>query len=137
VGNLLVRQDPSSASKVRHTIAADLQQCAVTAESLDDVLLVISELVGNAVLHGVPADFPAGRAGRPDDFAVSWELTDGEVLLQVGDSSPLRPVPRIPDERRPGGRGLAIVAAIASEWGVAPTGSGKRVWARVPVQRTD
>jgi hypothetical protein len=55
------------------------------------------------------------------------------VVVRVADPSNATPRPRTTDERDTGGRGLAIVAAIASDWGVRCSARGKQVWARVPI----
>jgi len=130
VGTLLARNDPASAADVRHDIASDLREY-VSAQSLDDVLLVASELVSNAVRHG------CGGRPAPDRPAVDvgWEVSGEDVVLRVDDPSPTLPAPLRPDPHRPHGRGLAIVAAVASDWGACPTGAGKQVWARVPAHR--
>jgi anti-sigma regulatory factor (Ser/Thr protein kinase) len=130
LGALAVRHDASSAALVRHSIADDLAGNAIARESIDDVVLVASELVGNAVVH-TAAD-PADSA-KP--LSVSWELEPGAVVVRVADGSGDPPVRRRPGVGNTGGRGLAIVAAIASDWGVHRGERGKQVWARVPVQR--
>src|SRR3954447_9640253 len=127
VGVLAVRHQAASAAVVRHSIADDLVGNAVTRESIDDVVLVASELVGNAVIH-------AGD-GTADDLRVSWEVEPGAVVVRVADPSGQLPEPRSADDAVTGGRGLAIVAAIATDWGVHRSPDGKQVWPRVPVTR--
>lgn len=130
VGTLDVRHDATSAAVVRHSIADDLAGNGVTRDSIDDVVLVASELVGNAVVHtGVRSGF------QQEQLAVSWEIEPVTVVVRVTDASPTLPRPNAADPNRPGGRGLAIVAAIASDWGVQCSRQGKQVWARVPVER--
>jgi anti-sigma regulatory factor (Ser/Thr protein kinase) len=126
VGALTVQHDLASAAVVRHSIADDLVGNGVTRDSVDDVVLVASELVGNAVVHTV---------GQLDELSVSWEIEPVTVVVRVTDTSPTLPRPSSADPNRPGGRGLAIVAAIASDWGVQRSRQGKQVWARVPVER--
>jgi anti-sigma regulatory factor (Ser/Thr protein kinase) len=121
-----VRHDAASAAVVRHSIADDLAGNGVRRDSIDDVVLVASELVGNAVVH---------TGAREDELSVSWEIDPATVVVRVTDSSPTVPQPRTSDPNRPGGRGLAIVAAIATDWGVQCSRQGKQVWARVTVER--
>lgn len=86
----------------------------------DDFVLVVSELISNAIRHGRP----------PTAYAVS--LDAGDLLITVDDGRPEGPsAPRPPTDGAEGGRGLAIVEALSRLWGWLPTVSGKRVWARV------
>ncbi|MEU1177443.1 ATP-binding protein [Streptomyces sp. NPDC005820] len=83
----------------------------------DDVLLCVSELVTNALLHGVP----------PGRQFLLFLRYDGRVLrLEVHDSGP--GVPRIADACDEGGRGLLLVAALSDTWGVRERALGKAVW---------
>lgn len=133
VGMVLLRRNPAGAAKVRREIAKDLRRHDLTPDSVDDVVLVISELVSNAVLH-------ANAGGREaDDLDVAWDVLDHRspctVIVRVNDASSAPPLPRHAGPLTSGGRGLAIVAAIAEDWGVRPRSSGKQVWARIPVRR--
>jgi Histidine kinase-like ATPase domain len=85
----------------------------------DDVLLVLSELVTNAVEH-------AGGAAR-----IVVQNSDGIVTIVVHDANPVAPAMRSrPDES--GGFGLRIVDQLTIEWGWTPAFGGKQVWAEVP-----
>lgn len=87
----------------------------------DDVLLCVSELATNALVHGVPP----GRG-----FLVRVRHDGGVVRVEVHDSGGGRP--RIADREDnggEGGRGLLLVAALADKWGVAERNPGKTVWA--------
>jgi anti-sigma regulatory factor (Ser/Thr protein kinase) len=86
---------------------------------MHSALLVTSEIVTNAVLH----------AGVRLVLAVE-DQGDG-VLLIVEDPAPALPVPRDATPDDTSGRGLAIVAALAADWGVEPVPGGKRVWCRL------
>lgn len=123
MGTLLVRHDASSAALVRQEIAADLLARSITADSVNDVILVATELVGNAVVH----------AKDVDDLDVAWDVHGSDVTVRVYDRSELLPKPRTAGVHATNGRGLAIVAAIAEEWGVRQTRPGKQVWARIAV----
>lgn len=85
---------------------------------LDDVLLCVSELATNALIHGVPP-------GRGYRLRLRL-LPDGVFRVEVHDSGDGRP-----DVREPcgeSGRGLMLVAALADKWGVAERSPGKIVW---------
>ncbi|MFI9649953.1 ATP-binding protein [Streptomyces sp. NPDC052040] len=90
------------------------------AERGDDVLLCVSELTTNALVHGVPP-------GRQFRLFLRY---DGAVLrVEVHDSG--GGVPRLVDQAPvgdEGGRGLLLVAALADKWGVDERDPGKVVW---------
>lgn len=86
-----------------------------------DASLVVSELVGNAVRHG-------GQRVR-----LELALSPDVLLVAVADGSSVLPHVPDADEAREGGRGMAIVTAVASAWGVEERAPGKRVWAHLPV----
>jgi anti-sigma regulatory factor (Ser/Thr protein kinase) len=86
----------------------------------ENVELVVSELVGNAVEHG----------GGTAELVLS--LSDDVLRVDVVDPDPRLPVMRSPaagDDRH---RGLLIVAALSSDWGTDRTEAGKSVWAELP-----
>ena len=93
-------------------------------ETIQDVLLVITELVDNVVQH-------TDGGGELHLFH-----DDGTVWVEVYDHSPVFPEPQRADHRRPGGRGLLLVAAVTERWGSKPTADGKLVWAVFSGQRT-
>lgn len=129
MGTMRVEHAPSSAGLVRHRIAADLADRGVVDDSIAQVVLIASELVSNAIAH--TPDAP----GTP--LGVTWELDPEAVTVGVSDPSPVLPSMRSAGVSAPDGRGLQIVAAVAEGWGVAPNPVGKRVWARVQVQRDE
>ncbi|MFD3777171.1 ATP-binding protein [Streptomyces sp. NPDC058612] len=89
----------------------------------DDLQLCVSELVGNVVLH-------VGE-GTPVTLAVT-RTAQGRTRLEVGDPDPrLWPVLRRALDGDEGGRGLAVVDAVAARWGVRPAPAGKTVWAEL------
>lgn len=128
MGAMLVRHEPTSASAVRRELALDLDLQGFSNDAIDDVTLVATELVGNAIRHG-------GAAASDPDLAwtVEWRIIGDEVLLSVEDPSPVMPVLRSARPEDTAGRGLAIVDTVASDWGAERTARGKRVWARVRV----
>lgn len=85
--------------------------------------LITSELVTNAVVHGIG---PAGIGFYTDRTA------DGGLLfIEVEDSSSALPQARPVGEDDEAGRGLVLVDALAEDWGCEPLADGqrKRVWA--------
>jgi anti-sigma regulatory factor (Ser/Thr protein kinase) len=86
----------------------------------DDVALVTSELVTNAVRHG----------NSPLHVHVAVEATT--VLIEVTDAGGVFDLEgsRRADES---GRGLHIVGQIATSWGLHVRETGKVVWARISI----
>jgi anti-sigma regulatory factor (Ser/Thr protein kinase) len=90
------------------------------AAMLDDARLLVSELVGNAVRYGRDEITLRLRRHPPGI---------GVAVTDRGDDMPTLPDGR-PDPTAPSGRGLLIVATLASHWGIEPAegGRGKTVW---------
>jgi anti-sigma regulatory factor (Ser/Thr protein kinase) len=94
--------------------------------SLDDGLLVASELVTNAVRH-------SGCA--PDHtLQVNVGLVQDGLMISVHDPGLSKGTaePRVSDPIEPGGWGLQIVEQLATRWG-SERPDGYRVWAELPV----
>ncbi|MEV0116552.1 ATP-binding protein [Streptomyces sp. NPDC050844] len=95
------------------------------SELSEAVAQIVAELAANAVTHG-------RVAGR--DFELRLACADGVVRIEVSDCrTESRPPldPQLPTPEDESGRGLLLVAALASEWGVAEREVGKTVWARL------
>jgi hypothetical protein len=95
----------------------------------DDVAVVVSELLTNALRHGLPqAGNPAGRSHRPVRLGL---VQPGQfVLCAVADPSPRLPEPKDPDYLAESGRGLHVIGGLSDRWGsTVPTEAGKVVWA--------
>ncbi|MEV6839224.1 ATP-binding protein [Streptomyces sp. NPDC051133] len=100
-------------------------------DRFDDICLVVSELVTNALRHGLP-----GEAGCPEHApSVRLHLLrwSERLVCAVRDPSHETPVPRDSDDfSAESGRGLFLVDSFADSWGWHPlAGSlqGKVVWA--------
>lgn len=93
---------------------------------VDDVTLIVSELVTNAV---------RAKAGGRVDLAV-FRLPS-YVGIEVHDEVPEPPVRRCPAAVDIGGRGLHIVDALAERWDVHQGGNGKAVCALVRIASLD
>jgi anti-sigma regulatory factor (Ser/Thr protein kinase) len=98
----------------------------VHGDLLDDIQLVVSELVTNAVEHGAaPIDLTIQRVtGVGSQPYLDVTVADG------GHDSAARPVPRCTpaDMLATSGRGLHIVAALATRWGVVCRENRTIVW---------
>jgi anti-sigma regulatory factor (Ser/Thr protein kinase) len=93
-----------------------------------DAELIVSELVTNAVVHG---SVTAGAAAGQPPVRLRLSGRAGGVCVEVWDCGEEMPRLRAdPLSEEPGGRGLLLVAELASRWGACRTeGGGKRVWA--------
>lgn len=84
--------------------------------SLDDLLLCVSEVLTNAVLHaGPPIVVVAGRNA-------------GHIRVEISDGSSAAPVRRSPEHTSPTGRGLHLLDSLTAAWGVDVGLDGKVVW---------
>lgn len=99
----------------------------------DDVLLVASELVTNAIaVTGVLAEQPAwGGLERLDLVHVRLVGLRDSVVVEVWDVSEEPPALRRADDDAEDGRGLLLVQQLAADWGSYPTTGGKAVWAQL------
>jgi serine/threonine-protein kinase RsbW len=113
-----LRGGPSAPSEARRTIGEWLDG-VLDRSAVEDVKLLVSELVTNAVRHP--------RAEGPIDVAL--ELGKGTVRVEVSDPGDGFAKPQVgpPPPDALGGRGLLIVDRVATRWGVTP-GRPTRVW---------
>ena len=114
-GEVVLRVDgPGDVARARRAVA-DL--VAGPAPHLaDSVRLTVSELLTNAIVHGRPPVAVVARVERQT------------LRVEVGDGSPERGSPQQTSGLASGGRGLAIVDAIAHRWGMETRGAGKAIW---------
>ncbi|MEV0263157.1 ATP-binding protein [Streptomyces sp. NPDC050617] len=90
---------------------------------IDDVVLLVSELAGNAVVHT--------RSGEPHGtFSVRLRPTCSALRISVLDQGGYK-VPHVRHGCGERGRGLGLVDAIADRWGTDGDGSGRTVWFEV------
>ena len=100
-----------SARATLRTVLGDWADDGIRA----DAALLLTEVVANCVRHA--------RSPMQIRLTVEHDLLRAEVR----DGSALNPLPREPDEH--GGRGVLILDALASRWGVfGHPGAGKTVW---------
>lgn len=122
---LEVGADPAEVGRARRwarsrLIGSGMEDDEPVAETL---ILLISELVTNAVVHtGCPAVLRMlfGSTG-----------STGTVRVEVADTSCRPPRPRHAEGEDTGGRGLELVDGLADRWGWQPEGAGKRIWCEV------
>ncbi len=105
-------------ARVRAYVADELRRLD-RIDLTDDAELVASELATNAVLHG------------DGIVRVAVGPVDEGVRLEVHDRTRVSPVLALATTDAMTGRGLRLVAAVASRWGVEPADAGKVVWAEL------
>jgi anti-sigma regulatory factor (Ser/Thr protein kinase) len=105
----------NSPGAARRLVAETLEQWG-RYDLIDDTVLIVTELVTNAVIHA------------QSDVTIAMSVRGGTVRIAVRDSSPEPPVPRHAIALATSGRGLALVAAAAGHWETEVDGYGKVVW---------
>jgi len=136
---MFLPHEPRALGLARRQIRAELTSLGLASLLLDDVALVVSELVGNAVQHA--------RALPGGGLELAWWLSTGGVHLRVTDGGSASLLEWRRTQAAPGrddhaadvplgdsGRGLMIVDQLAGDWGVdveSPTRHA--VWALIAV----
>ncbi|GGT98166.1 anti-sigma regulatory factor (Ser/Thr protein kinase) [Actinomadura citrea] len=117
--------DTRAAARARALTRRSLRRWRVTGpDDVADVVLIVDELVTNAVVHGT----------GPVHLALRLEATQAGARLtgEVGDADPRAPgAPAGPPpvlDWSEAGRGLLLVACLATEFGARPAPPGKTVW---------
>ncbi|MGI5349222.1 ATP-binding protein [Streptomyces sp. CA-250714] len=95
---------------------------AMPMDRIDDLCLVVSELVTNAIRYGTEPG---------DKLALKVVLSADRARIEVHDPVRRRPRPRPESCDRTSGRGLLVVAALAESWGTDDRPLGKIVWAEL------
>jgi anti-sigma regulatory factor (Ser/Thr protein kinase) len=108
--------DRTAPSRARRFVAETLRSWDVPRRVIDDAVLLVSELVTNALLHARSAP------------VVELDRLNGRIRFVVCDDSPALPRRRRYARDAVTGRGIALVETLATQWGSEPTGEGKRVW---------
>lgn len=111
--------DLNTAPRARRAVASALRVRGVAESTFYDAQSVLTELVGNALLHTRSA------------ISVGLEVGPERIVLRVADDNPEPPALR-GDARGPSAaRGLKVVTELADRWGVEPVAAGKVVWAEL------
>ncbi len=122
---VLLPYAPSSVAVARQRLSTDLRESGVYPDAVDDAVLVVSELLSNALRHAHP--LPSGM------IRVAWMCSDDRVEVAVSDGgSATEPRAGRPTLSSLGGRGLGIVDYVAERWGVRHEGDTTTVWAVLP-----
>ncbi|MET9886540.1 SpoIIE family protein phosphatase [Streptomyces sp. NPDC006430] len=118
--------DPEGLSEARYALRQALRDWGMP-ELADDVELAAGELLVNALLHT--------DGGAVLTMEVLPEPVR-RIRLWVKDRSSVWPRRRTPGEAATTGRGLLLVDALASHWGVESRGDGKAVWCEFDAARS-
>jgi anti-sigma regulatory factor (Ser/Thr protein kinase) len=108
----------------REYVAGKLRGLGVAADAVDDAMLIVSELVTNALVHGEGAL----------RVRIDADADTGSVRLTVADERPYGglPLPAQPGHDAEAGRGLLLVDALSMRWGSRPVAEtpalGTAVW---------
>lgn len=121
---LTILAAPSSVVLAREMVRHALTGWGYSRELVQDSMLIMSEIVTNAV-----------NAAKGAEIRIRCAVHERAPLLECWDPSPALPTRRPASESAESGRGLTIILAYAKDAGTRPsvTGEGKIVWALMPV----
>jgi CheY-like chemotaxis protein len=87
---------------------------------IDGALVVVTELAANAVVHG------------HSSYEVRLSASPGLLRIEVSDNDPGTPEPQPFSSTAESGRGVVLVSALATSWGIETDGhTGKVTWAEL------
>jgi len=113
--DLVLPRSAEAPGLARQALRGWLAGLACTNGVVEDAVLVVSEVVTNAVVHACSAP------------RLVVTVVDGRLRVEVHDTSRARPVVRAASTTV-GGKGLRILASVTEAWGWSMTNSGKVVW---------
>lgn len=113
LAHLPLTPDLSAAKKARRWV---LDQLTLEPDRAQDVALLVSELVTNAVLHARTR------------LVVGVVQVEDLVLITVEDRDLVMPQQQPYSRTRTNGRGIALLETLSERWGVERDESGKTVW---------
>ena len=119
---LLLQPEPSSARAAREFVRRTCTRWELEP-LLEPALLVVSELVTNAVHHAQTC------------VTVGLRLRTDHLLVEVEDEDSRPPVLQHNDREAVSGRGLILIDALSRRWGSQPSPLGKVVWAELALTR--
>lgn len=124
---ILLPHSTTSVRAARRRLGADLLNRGIADDVIADAALVLSEIISNALKHARPLE--------SGEIRVAWDVSTTSVEIQVSDGGgPTRPYLQTPSLASVGGRGLAIVATLCTEWGVRQESEATTGWAMLPAR---
>jgi serine phosphatase RsbU (regulator of sigma subunit) len=154
--------EPIMVSEARRLAQATFEDWDMHPDQAELALLLVSEVVTNAVLHASVTPNPSGRrwdleledpaapagslssahpvaaahpvpAYRPREFTLRLRRGAESVWVEAFDPDLRLPRLRTARATDEGGRGLYLVEQLATRWGSRPTEDGKAVWFEIPL----
>jgi anti-sigma regulatory factor (Ser/Thr protein kinase) len=125
-GRAVISAQPAAVSEARRQLQETLERAGVDRARQQSALLLLSEVVTNAVKHG----------SRPGErLALAWTLDRDLLKITVVDSAGSGEAPAVlpPDEDREEGRGMLIVDRLADRWDERVSGGARQVSVRVRI----
>lgn len=116
--------DPAFVSSCRRITAVMLRLWEVPEPAVENAVLIVSELVTNAIEYG------------GTETALRVRLSSNELYLEVSDGSSNPAVLQTPADDDESGRGLYLVALLTDRWGTSDCGTTTWCTLRLPKGRT-
>ncbi|WP_327175745.1 ATP-binding protein [Streptomyces sp. NBC_01335] len=115
----VVTRDTRLVGEQRHLVAERLARWGVGSGSSADAVLIVSELLSNAMLYG-----------QSNEIGVSVSSSPRETRIEVDDRTPgTWPARACTTDEDENGRGLLLVKALSDAWGIGRNGA--LVWCTV------
>lgn len=144
---ILLPYSPSSVAGARKVLSTDLRERGISEEVISDAILVLSEMLSNALKHASPLpesgrvrmgwtiDQPEGDTQNGAEDGAGGNAPTARVAtvyLMVNDGGgTTRPRVLTVPQSATGGRGLSIVSSLADEWGIDENANpGTTMWVR-------
>jgi len=125
VQTLVLPPDPRSVGAARVFIQTHCAAAQLPNDTCDMAVLLTSEVVTNALLHG------------RSQVRLAVRIDQTGLTVQAGDDNSQHPQTTTTDLGALGGRGLSILASLATCWGVHDEPFGKIVWFRISTDTQD
>lgn len=116
---LVLHQDLAEVRHARAFVRAHCDRLGFDEETCEAAVLLTSEAVTNALIHG------------RSEARIQITALPGRLHVEVADDNSRHPQRLDQDADALDGRGIAIVAQLAARWGVRDDPYGKTVWFEV------
>ena len=127
---IVLRGEPASTNEGRSFVASFLDQCGVPEDEAFDVLLAVTEAIGNAVRHGSP--------DKESRIAIRCQLKQADVVLEVSDDGAgfvySDEMAELPDPTASCGRGFFLMKELMDDLEIDSSSSGTTVHMRHRLQ---